>query len=351
MLCNREFGKHETQDNCRWSLLWEKWVAKKWAGKFWYSIFCEKDWLYFSFGFYADGHFLVAVSSGNISLPIRCFRVLVRKNDEKCSITSQALPSFFLHDGSLKDSNCKQAQIFIINYRKLRYSHCHNFRSGTSVTHLKFVVREDADSLVVAANSESGGFVEVWELREKSQPVHKLFQPKTLEPFKTVVRRNANDLNIFLPTYRKSLMQNLFVRFFINDFPNFIGLAASVTISFPISHHCDHYNETLYSDDASTPELRDNNTSRFVGALLESWLPEGGSIFILKYGLEAGRAKCQIFAKYDLHIAHRYIVARFCSTCFRHAGQFVFVQIDARRRYFQILYDIISLNNRHFFLS
>jgi len=55
------------------------------------------------------------------------------------------------------------------------------------VTHLKFVVREDADSLVIAANSESGGFVEVWELREKSQPVHKLFQPKTLEPFKTVV--------------------------------------------------------------------------------------------------------------------------------------------------------------------
>lgn len=55
------------------------------------------------------------------------------------------------------------------------------------MTHLKFVVREDADSLVIAANSENGGFVEVWELREKSQPVHKLFQPKSLEPFKTVV--------------------------------------------------------------------------------------------------------------------------------------------------------------------
>lgn len=57
----------------------------------------------------------------------------------------------------------------------------------TTVSHLKFVVREDADSLVIAVNSESGGIVEVWELREKSQPVHKLFQPKTLEPFKTVV--------------------------------------------------------------------------------------------------------------------------------------------------------------------
>ncbi|KAG5318992.1 MED16 polymerase, partial [Pseudoatta argentina] len=110
-----------------------------------------------------NGHFLVAVSSGSICLPIRCFRVLVRKNDDKCTITSQALPSFFLQDGAPKDNSC------------------------TVVTHLKFVVREDADSLVIAANSESGGFVEVWELREKSQPVHKLFQPKTLEPFKTVV--------------------------------------------------------------------------------------------------------------------------------------------------------------------
>lgn len=110
-----------------------------------------------------NGHFLVAVSSGSICLPIRCYRVLVRKTDEKCTITSQALPSFFLQDGAPKDNTC------------------------TNVTHLKFVVREDADSLVVAANSESGGFVEVWELREKSQPVHKLFQPKTLEPFKTVV--------------------------------------------------------------------------------------------------------------------------------------------------------------------
>ncbi|XP_043485661.1 mediator of RNA polymerase II transcription subunit 16 [Polistes fuscatus] len=110
-----------------------------------------------------NGHFLVAVSSGSICLPIRCYRVLVRKTDEKCTITSQALPSFFLQDGAPKDNTC------------------------TNVTHLKFVVREDADSLVVAANSENGGFVEVWELREKSQPVHKLFQPKTLEPFKTVV--------------------------------------------------------------------------------------------------------------------------------------------------------------------
>lgn len=73
--------------------------------------------------------------------------------------------------------------------------------AGTVVTHLKFVVREDADSLVIAANSESGGFVEVWELREKSQPVHKLFQPKTLEPFKTVVSIQLINIFVFISKF------------------------------------------------------------------------------------------------------------------------------------------------------
>lgn len=60
------------------------------------------------------------------------------------------------------------------------------------IAKLKFVVREDADSLVVAANGEGCCLVETWELREKPLPVHKLFQkaltptPPT-EPYKTVV--------------------------------------------------------------------------------------------------------------------------------------------------------------------
>lgn len=121
-----------------------------------------------------NGHFLVAVSSGTSSFPIRCYRVLVRKNDDKCSITSQALPSFFLQDGILKDS-------------------C------TEITHLKFVVKEDADSLVVAANCDNEGFIDVWELREKSQPVHKLFQPQNLESFKTVVWQHQSQYKCTSP--------------------------------------------------------------------------------------------------------------------------------------------------------
>jgi hypothetical protein len=57
---------------------------------------------------------------------------------------------------------------------------------------LKFVVREDADSLVVTANGDTSGLVEIWELREKPIGVHKIFQRSTSstpppEPFKTIV--------------------------------------------------------------------------------------------------------------------------------------------------------------------
>lgn len=112
-----------------------------------------------------NGHFLIAVSSGMSRFPIRCYRVLARKKDDKCNITSQALPSFFLQDGAFTDNSA-------------------------DITHLKFVVREDADSLIVAAKSENESFVDMWELREKSQPVHKLLHQNALstqDTFKTVV--------------------------------------------------------------------------------------------------------------------------------------------------------------------
>lgn len=67
---------------------------------------------------------------------------------------------------------------------------------ATTITHLKFLVREAADSLVVTANTETEGFVEIWELREKSQQIHKIFQPKLVEPYKTVVRWRRVELGI-----------------------------------------------------------------------------------------------------------------------------------------------------------
>jgi mediator of RNA polymerase II transcription subunit 16 len=53
-------------------------------------IFCS---LYF-----VDGHFLLAVSNGDLSMPIQCYKVSVKKHDDKCIITSQSLLSFFLFE-------------------------------------------------------------------------------------------------------------------------------------------------------------------------------------------------------------------------------------------------------------
>lgn len=50
--------------------------------------------------YFLDGHFLLAVTSGDISMPIQCYKVSVKKVEEKCVITSQSLPSFFLCEGA-----------------------------------------------------------------------------------------------------------------------------------------------------------------------------------------------------------------------------------------------------------
>ncbi|KAL1502214.1 hypothetical protein ABEB36_007389 [Hypothenemus hampei] len=101
-----------------------------------------------------NGHFLIAVSSGDPFLPIQCYTVSVKKIDEKCIITSQSLLGFFLYEAPkealIKDKKC-------------------------TISHIKWIMREDADSLIVAANSDSQSCLQVWELREKALPVHKSF--------------------------------------------------------------------------------------------------------------------------------------------------------------------------------
>lgn len=60
----------------------------------------------------SDGHFLVAVSSGNVYHAIQCYRVSVKRSsslqDEQkpLLVTSQALPSFFLKECTIKDYHC-----------------------------------------------------------------------------------------------------------------------------------------------------------------------------------------------------------------------------------------------------
>lgn len=103
------------------------------------------------------------MSGGNASFPIQCYRVSVRKSEENALITSQALPSFFLSN---------------INNDNL------------TVSHLRWVTREDADSLVVGAtsNTNNNSILQVWELHEADLPVHHLFAAGAdTSPLKTVV--------------------------------------------------------------------------------------------------------------------------------------------------------------------
>uniref|UniRef100_A0A1B6EV13 Mediator of RNA polymerase II transcription subunit 16 n=1 Tax=Cuerna arida TaxID=1464854 RepID=A0A1B6EV13_9HEMI len=124
-----------------------------------------------------NGQYLVAVSSGSVHMPIQCFRVSVKRIDDKLSISSQALPSFFMLACTCTD---------------------HTYHT---VTQLKFVVREDADTLVVAANGDSGALIEIWELQEKPLTIHKLFQSKlqSTEPFRTVLWQHQSQYPLSCP--------------------------------------------------------------------------------------------------------------------------------------------------------
>lgn len=91
---------------------------------------------------------------------------------------------------------------------------CSLFADHT-VTQLKFVVREDADTLVVAVNGDAGALIEIWELQEKSLTVHKLFQSKvqSAEPLRTVVSYFFVFLTYSLLHLLKMLLLHLFLKF------------------------------------------------------------------------------------------------------------------------------------------
>lgn len=91
----------------------------------------------------------------------------------------------------------------------IKKKNCKKFLGNATVTHLKFIVPETADSLIVAANSDNGGFIEIWELMEKTQSIHKVFQPKTMDNFKTVVRQYS----VIIGWWISSKNANNFFRF------------------------------------------------------------------------------------------------------------------------------------------
>ncbi|KAI5693532.1 hypothetical protein M8J75_000915 [Diaphorina citri] len=68
--------------------------------------------------------------------------------DDKLVVTAQALPSFYLKV-------------------------THTSKQVYKVARVRFIVREDADSVIVAANGETNSVIEVWELVENAYPVNR----------------------------------------------------------------------------------------------------------------------------------------------------------------------------------
>ncbi|CAG9855995.1 unnamed protein product [Phyllotreta striolata] len=147
-----------------------------------------------------NGHFLLAVSSGDPSKPIQCYQVSVKKEDEKCFIKSQSLLSFFLNEASKETQSIMEQ---LVKERNCR------------VSHIKWITREDADSLVVAASSQKSSCLQVWELQEKSLPVHKsLGNSETPQFFNTVIWQyqcyfNYKNSVTALSTSKLSLVNNV----------------------------------------------------------------------------------------------------------------------------------------------
>ncbi|KAF5274831.1 hypothetical protein FQR65_LT00414 [Abscondita terminalis] len=112
-----------------------------------------------------NGHFLLAVSSGCAST-LLCYLLF------KFFCNYYILVYFYyLH----VNISCSSISDFLSKEKK------------NVISHLNWVSREDADSLVVAASSDSGSCLQVWELREKALLVHKLFASAEPQYFNTVL--------------------------------------------------------------------------------------------------------------------------------------------------------------------
>uniref|UniRef100_T1IRP9 Mediator of RNA polymerase II transcription subunit 16 n=1 Tax=Strigamia maritima TaxID=126957 RepID=T1IRP9_STRMM len=115
-----------------------------------------------------NGDFLIAASDGSMCSAVHCYKVTlkIQQNDsrsaqsdgksfqDKCVISSQSLPGFY---PSCFNTNASERS------------------ADKKITHLRFVVREAADAVVVCASGNAGSIIELWELREKQIILNKMF--------------------------------------------------------------------------------------------------------------------------------------------------------------------------------
>lgn len=91
-----------------------------------------------------NGSLIVATSCGSFKMPIKCYEISINYTNKKnCSITSQPLAGFFV-DSSIFE----------------------NVNQNWTISHIKFVVKDSSDSLIVVANNNASSVIQLWDLTE-----------------------------------------------------------------------------------------------------------------------------------------------------------------------------------------
>lgn len=107
--------------------------------------------------FTGGGNIVVAATDGSSSSPVQFYKVVVSVVSEKCRIDTELLPSLFLR--------CTTDPL-----RRDKYP---------TVTHLKFLTRENSEQVLLVASNQSGSIVECWSLRKEGLPVNNIFQHRS----------------------------------------------------------------------------------------------------------------------------------------------------------------------------
>ncbi|XP_050416380.1 mediator of RNA polymerase II transcription subunit 16 [Patella vulgata] len=105
--------------------------------------------------FNTTGEVVLVVTDGSISTTVLCFYINITIQHITCTVTSKPGPGLFMKS-QMEYSN-KDTQL-------------------VQITHLNFMNRDSADTLLVCAGSHGYSCVEVWQLVEQMMPLSRIFQ-------------------------------------------------------------------------------------------------------------------------------------------------------------------------------
>ncbi|XP_064608390.1 mediator of RNA polymerase II transcription subunit 16-like [Liolophura sinensis] len=99
-----------------------------------------------------NGEFLVAVTDGQVSAAVQCFRIRLTSTGSLCHISCQAQASLYVKDTG--DTQWKDSRI----------------------SHLSFASPENSDTLLIGHSDQVNSCIEVWQLIDQTFTLHKMFQ-------------------------------------------------------------------------------------------------------------------------------------------------------------------------------